>query len=472
MPIFYSDISGVIGSARSLGLAPEISVACQTLGFIPLFLLLAANKAEQHKLAPAIRIGTPPRTFAGFKVQPKPAGLYTKTCHPDQGIPFLVGFIPLDQETFGREKSAPIPKAGFTTQTLNLSLRELLKDRDQYEFKQEGPILIFSAKNADSQAKKKLKFQINLLAGKTPDDSYQDSSHIYRKPGWWQGTNDSFLTALDKLYEVKVESAKGAEDLKVIAKDGKIITGDVDLLWVAVPTELMTKYKRDITQKHLFEPLNSAEPSELEKLVQNFIVLKSDITQEKLHSEEMSNLAKELDVAANNAGIITPLELIFVKLINEQLSERKILYKNLNLFQHGPETNNPGEISSLEGTILHFYKNQIVLTEGENDLIDFILQNDYLKEYFVKVHPNWSMEKWAPVIERQIAHQQDDFIDPNTLAKYQEHLATKLSIGMVNEIKSLGWKGSILSSGLFNRGHHHSPRDLGETSPDKKVGKR
>ena len=89
-----------------------------------------------------------------------------------------------------------------------------------------------------------------------------------------------------------------------------------------------------------------------------------------------------------------------------------------HLVQHGCETNNPGEPSSLDDPLLFYVDGVWVLTTSTEQVALFYLTEGIIPEYFVVAHPKWDMQYFAPVIEKQIACGQRELINLETLASY------------------------------------------------------
>ena len=72
-------------------------------------------------------------------------------------------------------------------------------------------------------------------------------------------------------------------------------------------------------------------------------------------------------------------------------------------------------------------KVNIILTHDENDLVDFILEDqDYLRENIIEIHPAWNMQIWSRVLERQM--QLNQIIPQAVMKKYAEYKNKKNKI--------------------------------------------
>jgi len=196
------------------------------------------------------------------------------------------------------------------------------------------------------------------------------------------------------------------------------ITGDADKLWVAPPVEIVRRCKAMANVKY-----NAGLPSQLQALIENYIELKSILSQTKIdrNSAKWEEEYKKIADYAATAGIISPFELLSNKVINDEFI--KSMPYAAFLLQHGPETNNPGDPSDLDGEMLHVHEGQEYLTETEEELVSFVLNKDieYLENQFVMVHPGWKMEHWAPVVEKQIQLGQSDIINEATIKSYIDY---------------------------------------------------
>ncbi len=86
------------------------------------------------------------------------------------------------------------------------------------------------------------------------------------------------------------------------------------------------------------------------------------------------------------------------------------------IFQHGPETNNPGNPSSLDEEVYWAYDGEDYITEREDDHIKFLITapNDSTEapctNHIIKIHQAWDVEKWQPVYDFMRASWEKRFI--------------------------------------------------------------
>lgn len=398
------------------------------------FAAVAMQKSFDFKVSLALRAGQPPNTNKGFPISPKPMSMKTKTSSDAQGVPLVAGFIPWDQATFGRPNSDPIhPEKGFVQVTLPTTLDEILRDAQKgaYEITQVGDRLEFKAIKAEDEKKRNLTFSINLKEGENPHQDLKKSITEMRPwhaqsnldpPSFWDENKwGSFDEQVGKLFPVSYKKPDGDfEPLHVAATlaDGKIVTGDADKLWDAIPIDFIRNH-----EGHFSNTYNAATIDGLEKLMEAYFDLSAELTgTEEIDVSEISSIVESnIDTFAVTAGIITPFELLLAKVVNDEFAKTAPFFNTL--FQHGPETNNPGNPSPLDGNMLHFHKGLAVLTETEDELVEFVMQPGYLDEHYIPIHKGWDMQKWSAVIARQI--ELGHPIKEETMKAYQQYQETK-----------------------------------------------
>lgn len=400
--------------------------AIKNSGFPHEFASVAMAKSFELEVSLALRAGQAPNVDKGFEISPKPMLVKTKTSSTSQGVPLVGGFIPRDQETFGRSGSKPIPEYdnNISYKQLPVTLQEILKDAEKgiYELSLEGNDLIFRAKNADSQEKRDIKFSIDLSQSGTDQVTSKNEANLLNpwkdtnppaKPTFWDDNKfGNFHDKLEKLFLVYMEKPQqNKEPLEVTAFKGNIVSGDADKLWVAIPEAYAGGLNSQI--------YNMSNMEDQANLIATYISLKYEVTNVPTQMDALDELFLELgNDFTQTAGAISPYEFLMAKVINEGMHENAPSINNL--IQHGPETNNPGEPSSLNDNILHFYKGLAVLTESERELVDFVMQDDYLNKHFINVHKGWKMDLWAPVVAKQLELKQP--VSPETLASYQNYM--------------------------------------------------
>ncbi|MDR3492506.1 MAG: hypothetical protein P4M12_10805 [Gammaproteobacteria bacterium] len=422
-------------------------------GFATPFAAALVEKTKEIQCSIALRAGQAPNIDAPSEVSPKPMAVKTKTSSDEQGLPIVAGWIPVDQATFGRSGSKDVPpNFGGTTPEedgsknafhLQTSLRSILADAKagKYDVVKENNFLVFKSKLPDKTNyndydkehgkglidKNQITFRINLAEEFKPavislEKAKELRPEVDRDPGDMLaklGISDAELEKYDKQafsIDYKLPGKENFNPLLVAAQNGKPITGDADKLWVAPPIDIVRKCKQMANVNY-----NAGDPSQLKVLIKNYIELKSVYLMRKLTKDEVKNEYDKIYQYAKTAGIITPFELLSNKIINDEFI--KSMPYQAFLLQHGPETNNPGDPSDLDGKMFHVHNGQTYLTESEDELVSFVLNKEinYIQDKFVMVHPGWKMEKWAPVIEEQIKLGQDDLMNPKTLENYIQH---------------------------------------------------
>lgn len=387
----------------------------------------AAQKSFALKSCLSIRAGQPPNMGKPFGVSPKPISIKTKTTSSSQGLPLLAGFIPIDQATFGRPHSKDLP-ANCESAQLKMTLKELMNDvaAGKYELTalQDGK-LEFKSKLPNKENyddphidNNDITFRIDLLAaGNSPlllDDReklrpWHQSANV-NQPDFWSDALGKFDPESICDVEYKLPNQDFAP-LELAAIDGKPVTGDADMLSIAVPL--------DMERKGHGTMYNASEPSQRAALLVDFVMLMEDLNETKYTIDQIEAIKANVNDFVKNTGIITSYQLLTALSVNDAFANESPIFSLL--FQHGPETNNPGPPSNLDGDMLHFYKGLPVLTQSENELVSFVMQPGFLEDHFYPVHPGWDMTKWAHVIERQLDLGQMDLINPKTLEAYNQH---------------------------------------------------
>jgi hypothetical protein len=217
-------------------------------------------------------------------------------------------------------------------------------------------------------------------------------------PLWWQPQWGNFAEQLSYRYPAYVkkenETFKPLEIYAVFSDSKNCpVTGDMDLLWVTKPKQ----------ESHLFpqsahQVLNTSNLEACAKMLESLIELHQYFAEQR---DEVFNINEISSESIGREGCLTPFESFFITTINARFAEYAEHINNL--FQHGAENRNPGKPSDLDGPVLHIWNGEVILTESEKDLVDFVLNTPgYLEHNFIDIHPGWNMELWRPVIEKQI----------------------------------------------------------------------
>ena len=128
------------------------------------------------------------------------------------------------------------------------------------------------------------------------------------------------------------------------------------------------------------------------------------------------------------AGVITPYELLRNMLANYWHNKDNIGYFE-NPFQHGAENRSPIIDPKIKpdagGPRLHIYQGQFIYTENEDQRVKLFLIDGFLDNNFIHIHPLANMEKWYPVIAKQISLNQGRLILPETMKAYSKYCKSK-----------------------------------------------
>jgi len=409
-----------------------------TAGF-PLALCEAINLqiAECDHVSLALLVGQKPNTNKHIPVAPKPSIVKAKTSNHELGIPLVEGYIPWDQERFGRPGSPSLSENDDNLAPIQLlvSLYDIILGLREGHYELCSPIddsltLMFRAPKAVTQEKRNIVFKIDLSKAISPLPLSEkvvqmllpwEEKQTLSQPNFWNTQQVNFNGLLHQLFSVSYRHANQEEfqPLMLAAmKEGVSgnrfpITGDADLLWVATPV----KYAKEMNHKQYQTKI----PKERLQLINDYISLYEDILDKKLVQPLSDEMFAKLVRFAERAGIITPYEFLIAMTVNEKF--KKIIPHCQWMLQHGPDTNRPGDPALLDREVLHFYKGLPVLTENEDELVAFVMQSNYLEEHYIRVHPGWRMEKWAPVIEKQLRLNQD--VRPETMESYHQYLRNK-----------------------------------------------
>jgi hypothetical protein len=530
-----SSISDNNSAEKALSPIKTGAEAIVAAGFPHPFIATATSASFKLHMLLSIRAGQIPNSSKGFSVVFKPMRLKTKTSSDEQNLPIVAGFIPMDQATFGRPHSKPIPN-DFEAVQLPVRLRDILSDaaNGKYHIKRINDpdkkidiLKFYSAKpdtldydeddvkhNSEELVKRvnktQIEFSIDLNQGRDPSYSLQEAKKIQpwdpkENPHWDKAslghftpelallstsplhyelsslTKPTYLLApeglyyaepdkkvtysdliesdpekiqelrlrlrgnsnlgdrlaspftedekeifnsvlgvtvdnLDKLYDVnyKLPQAKEATPLMVASIDGKPVTGDADVLCVGAPLEFLRAWGPIATKDY-----DTSNPIQCADLINDYIQLRAKLTQKVITVEELKSITDSIITFAKNAGIIRAHEMLLAKVVNDDAAG-EIKYF-MDLFQHGPESNNYFSPSNLDAPMFHLYKGLPVLTQNEDQLLDFVLNSGLLEEVFIFVSPKWDMAKWAPVIEAQIKLGLEEFIHLDTKKAYEEY---------------------------------------------------
>lgn len=260
-------------------------------------------------------------------------------------------------------------------------------------------------------------------------------------PPWWKDQWGDFKEKKSLLFPVTYKASADSEfqSLDVYGYKGLPVTGDMDLLWIAPPgVKNDNPYKAQIDAvPGIHEVQNTCTLIKVEDAISNMaevFILPFVALKETLDTKYPVNMNIE---HYRNFGCGTPYEYFLTTQINTGFKEAGVTHFE-NLFQHGAENHNPDDKSSdLNETMLHIYDGQIVLTNDERELVDFVLETPgYLERFAVSVPKGWDMNLWAPVIAKQLSIGQE--VSKETLKSYNAHLKRqpleiKVEAGEINQ---------------------------------------
>lgn len=428
---------------------PEaIRIAGYPIEFVSLLML----NLNPDKGAVAVRCGQVPRVDTGLPVSFKPMSVKTKTTTAKEGGNLIAGFLAKDQQHFGRAPFKPFPlDAYFTPLKINSSelIAALYGPHAQYDIiSQDDERLIFKPKSNF--------FDPNVFPDGPPifviklnEGIPAPSINIFTILPWTDNKDTTVLSVPEalknKTFELHQIINHTVVPFQVLAdREGRMITGDADLLWIC-------SYSKDIAQiAHRFarHPDEYNKPFRADNIQDRFELLNlamelilggaipSFSNPEHGQSSELalSELYNRLNTFIPMSGITTAYEAVYACSVNHIFSTNAQHQHLGDLIQHGPETNNPGHPSPLDSNMLHIWRGMVFLTRSEDELIAFVMQDGYLEENHLNIHPEWDMQKWSPVIDRQFDLGRS--ISEQTLAaynRYQHHEAPTKPVQQVNQ---------------------------------------
>lgn len=345
----------------------------------------------------------------------KPMAVKAKTTVSDG---FLTGFIPRNQQLYGRLGALPLPENSEFV-TVKTTLRDLLIGMQDGDYSQgqlfqvsEKVYMEFKTPHADTDEKKNITYYIELTNGEPPIAKngllgWLTPWRTVRKPaqpGFWPSNLD-FNASLDKFYPVLCynPNVNVIENVEVLAKDGLPVSGDIDLFSISM------SFMRSITDQSFKKLFDSSIGNELTQLLDQYKALCCVLG---IPEVAMSN-----GNFYKKAGLLSPYELAIIKNIDVSVAKLTDNYLQ-NPLQHGPDVN--ASYASPIGKVLHILPNEtVIMTEDEDELIAFIYR---LKGQYVRIHPDWDIKKWAPIVEQQLLCGMP--VDPQVKRKYLAYVAT------------------------------------------------
>ncbi len=215
------------------------------------------------------------------------------------------------------------------------------------------------------------------------------------KPDWWDENKWGTFSEVSSSYYVAQSKEAWQEDYEDIpiygvkTKEGVLpITGDQDLLWMTMPVEIQKKLAE------INDVINTFAVDGVDKMID---------ARDRLHRALFPKDAHlpHLEAASiARVGCMRPYESFISDKVNALVANE--IDHLRDLFQHGAENRNPGALSLIDAPMVHVWNGELYMTETEEDLIDFTMQDGYLKDNILDIHPQWNMAKWAPVVAKQI----------------------------------------------------------------------
>jgi hypothetical protein len=409
-------------------------------GMPPIFAQFLKEKSVSLGVAFAIRATSPFQRYL-MPAAPKPSSVKAKTGNWS----FTKGVISVDPALGKTEKidgkwqliprtSHDFPKknSGILSEVIHrLSLQEVLYSLNSGEYTlvgtendiHESGFLVVKAKFKfpyDTE----IVFRINFNEKKSrlekqfPIDVTKlliDIPVKESQPKWWNESWGKFTLCLDNYYPAQYMSANDSDFKDILAygvNDGTgqvlPITGDQDLLWISVPSN-----KHDQLLKDFEEVFNSFDENDLAKLYKARIDLhirmggKPEDAVEAIHNHSLAGL-----------GNVTAYESYVIDEVNTAFDTCGIRHLR-KLIQHAAENHTPEIPGHLDANMIHVWRGKISMTHNENEIIKFVMQQDYPNENIVNVHPGWDMAKWYTVIDTQIHLKQP--VPAATLEEYKKH---------------------------------------------------
>ncbi len=285
------------------------------------------------------------------------------------------------------------------------------------------------------------------------------SSHINAdQPDWWLEKFGEFSEKVNKRFPMSYQENFEAplKPVMVYALSSKVelpknddtslipIVSDQDLGWITMPKELFSRLK-ELNKLYANTPFDTREdvdgvPRGYMNMKKALIQIGHDLAEIRdangnlmapdheplFGSDDDFSDADKVKIA--QFGILTPFEAYIVFNINKTLGLS--IDHILDLIQHGAENRNPYKSEALSNiNLIGQFKDEkgkwhdmSTFVETEKQLVNMILNTGYLERNIFTVHPNWNMELWSKVIERQI--KLDHPVSDKTLEKYHEYMAS------------------------------------------------
>jgi hypothetical protein len=242
------------------------------------------------------------------------------------------------------------------------------------------------------------------------------------RPAWWNEQWGAFDDCLSRYYPAQYREAQDDHFRDIFAygvkdenNDVLPITGDQDLLWISMPTQMQSRLGDEFA-----EVMNTLEPGGVDKLYAARLSLYLKMGG---NEEEAEKVISNSSIAG--LGCVTPYESYVIDEVNRAFADSGIRHLR-NLIQHAAENHNPDHPAPLDAPMVHIWKGCISLTQDENELVQFYMQKDFPDENHIDINHHWDMAQWAPAIYHQLVLKQP--ILPATMTVYRAYRQKNKSV--------------------------------------------
>lgn len=381
-------------------------------GFPLSFLDAVSQVTEKMGCVASFRAGQPPLANKGYKTQPKPGSIPTKSFNDAQGIPILSGRVPGDPLLY-RKGSKPLPE-GTPLSRSRIALKEIISDPNA-NVRIDGDYIVYkpgmTQDNIDACANPELgdaEFRIKVNgAGTPPDIVYTQEEKIKNqphleitdvtKPDFWPDDWGNFDAMTDNLFELEIKPKN--QDWKPLMDGGNPpLTGDVDAF-----AFMFSKQFRE-ENPEAAEKFNISITNEIIECYTQLVLLEEKfhlvpgISQLNFEAKDFEDWVSELKTTLPT-GIATPAEVYVSMAINYQSTKESTIKHMVEPVLHGPETNNPYNPSPLDGNVLFVQGNKSELTCDPKSLAIkmFTLKTKGLE---TNLHEGWPKEFTHTIVPR------------------------------------------------------------------------
>ncbi len=316
----------------------------EKIAALPQFILreLAALSSDQGNLI-SIRIGERPRFKKNGRFSYKNVLIKTKTSTTQQGGPIVAGFIPEDQTVFGRTRSEPLGS--------------------HHRFLQ----LITNLEDITA----------GIERGEYVDLEFEEKTLRFR---WHDVLFSIDLASADQNQYPVSYLPMGAKELKplkiLVDAEGLPITSDLDVFMIAMPTRFYCPA--------FFTSYDTGTAEGLLELIRNMMILQSELL--KTRNYIAVDILRQMN-EFRDVGVVSPYEMLLMMQFNVRCSRRT--HRWTPVLQHGPDNRGPGKDRSNRAVLLHFYQGQCFVTEGEQQLQEFLFDEALLQGYVLALPKNF-----------------------------------------------------------------------------------